>query len=30
MASLCDAFMRQLYHLDANRELADAPARNRE
>ncbi|MGP8198802.1 MAG: MotA/TolQ/ExbB proton channel family protein [Limisphaerales bacterium] len=30
MASLCDAFMRQLYHLDANRELADAPARNRD
>ena len=30
MASLCDAFMRQLYHLDANRELADTPARNRD
>jgi biopolymer transport protein ExbB len=30
MASLCDGFMRQLYHLDENRELADAPTRDRE
>jgi biopolymer transport protein ExbB len=27
MASLCDGFMRQLYHLDATRQLAREPAR---
>ncbi len=29
MASLCDGFLRQLYHLEETGELADAPARNR-
>jgi biopolymer transport protein ExbB len=30
MASLCDGFLRQLYHLDQNRELAEAPDRDRD
>jgi biopolymer transport protein ExbB len=29
MASLCDSFLRQLYHLDDASELADAPAGRR-
>ena len=29
MASLCDGFLRQLYHLEETGELADAPARDR-
>jgi biopolymer transport protein ExbB len=29
MASLCDGFMRQLYHLDETRELAEEPVRQR-
>ena len=30
MASLCDGFMRQLYHMDASSELAETPARERD
>jgi biopolymer transport protein ExbB len=30
MASLCDGFLRQLYHLEKTGELADAPARDRD
>jgi biopolymer transport protein ExbB len=29
MASLCDGFLRQLYHLDESGELAEEPARER-
>jgi biopolymer transport protein ExbB len=30
MASLCDTFMRQLYHLSETRELAEEPTRDRD
>jgi biopolymer transport protein ExbB len=30
MASLCDGFLRQLYHLDESPELAETPARERD
>jgi biopolymer transport protein ExbB len=30
MASLCDGFMRQLYHMDGSRELAEEPAREQD
>jgi biopolymer transport protein ExbB len=30
MASLCDGFLRQLYHSEETGELADAPARDRD
>jgi biopolymer transport protein ExbB len=29
MASLCDGFLRQLYHMERHEELAEAPARER-
>jgi biopolymer transport protein ExbB len=29
LASLCDGFLRQLYHLDETRELVETPARGR-